>query len=66
MDNNIGVRIRAIRKKKGISGNRLAIAMGIHRAQVSRWETGKKIPQSESLERICKVLKCSSKQLLGF
>jgi len=53
----IGVKIREIRKSKGISLESLALEAGIAYAQLSRIEHGKINTSVHQLYKICKVLK---------
>ena len=46
---NIGKRIQQIRQDKSITQEKLATDLGISRQAVSKWESGKAIPDIENL-----------------
>ena len=51
-----GNKLREWRKSKGMTQGELGKELGINRENVSRWETGQHVPETESLEllyRIC-------------
>ena len=53
---NIGERLKALRKARGLSKNRLAQLAGISQTHISDIEAGKKNPTVETLRRICDAL----------
>ena len=55
----IGERIKAARKVKGLSQEKLADKLGVSFQAVSSWETGKFIPDSDHLPALAKVLDLS-------
>lgn len=50
---SIGAQIKAIRVSAGLNQMDFAIKMGITPAHVSYWETGRTMPDSKYLEKIC-------------
>ena len=48
--------LNAVRKKHGITQDQLAQALNISRTTVSRWETGRILPDIETIKLLCKVL----------
>lgn len=64
--NAIGARIKAERKKKGLTQKDLADALGIHYVNISQWENGKRKPKLETIRRIADVLDVTDANLLGF
>jgi transcriptional regulator with XRE-family HTH domain len=52
----IGRRIRRTRKNRGMTQTDLAQAMKVADAQISRWETGRVVPQRRNLEAIANAL----------
>ena len=54
--NNIGERLRAARKEKGLTQSELADRLGISFVGVSQWESGKRNPKKETLIRLAAVL----------
>lgn len=56
---NIGERLKALRKARGLSRNRLAQMSGVSQSYLSDIEAGKKNPTVEVLNRLCKALEIS-------
>lgn len=52
----IGKKIQALRKTRGMTQIQLADALGLERASISNYETGRRYPSLVQLEAICKVL----------
>lgn len=61
-----GDRLKAVREARGISQNKLAKVSGIPQSSISLFETGSTRPTVTTLEWICKALKVSATELLGF
>lgn len=57
--------IKDLRQKKGYSQRRLAELCSVHQTAVSQWETGRTVPDSESLVVLSQVLGVSVDTLLG-
>ena len=53
---NIGERITALRKEKGISQTELAKRMSVSRQAVSKWEQGSSSPDTERLIQLAEIL----------
>lgn len=58
-DRDIGRRIKAMRKRRGLTQGGLADVFGISRTAVSQWERGMTLPTIETLERVAAVLRTS-------
>lgn len=58
-------KIYQARKKAGLSQEALADALGVTRQAVSKWETGKSVPDTENLRRMAQVLAVSADYFLG-
>ena len=57
-------KIYQARKKAGLSQEALADALGVTRQAVSKWETGKSVPDTENLRRMAQVLAVSALSLI--
>ena len=49
MDNELGTRIRALRKESGLSQEALAQALEVSRQAVTKWEDGSSLPSTANL-----------------
>ena len=49
MDNELGARIRALRKERGLSQESLAQALEVSRQAVTKWEDGSSLPSTANL-----------------
>lgn len=56
MNESIGKKIKALRKTRGLTQAELADRLGLERASISNYETGKRAPHLHQLEQISKVL----------
>ncbi len=61
---NIHDNIKNARIKAGLTQTELALAIGVTQKEISRWETGTRTPQAETIASICKVLNVSADILL--
>lgn len=61
---NIHDNIKNARIKAGLTQTELALAIGVTQKEISRWETGTRTPQVETIASICKVLNVSADILL--
>lgn len=61
---NIYENIKTARKKAGLTQTELATAIGVTQKEISRWETGTRTPQVETIANICKALNVSADILL--
>lgn len=55
--------LTAARKAKGMTQEQLAEAMNASRSAVSHWESGRSIPDVETLKKLCTVLECTFSML---
>ena len=62
----LGMRVREVRKLRGLSQERLAEKVGIDPKQISRIEGGRSAPSFETLESIARDLQVEMKDLLDF
>ena len=62
----LGMRVREVRKSRGLSQERLAEKVGVDPKQISRIEGGKSAPSFETLESIAINLQVEMKDLLDF
>lgn len=62
----LGLRIRELRKSKGLSQDQLSEQIGIDAKHLSRIELGKSFPYMETLEGIAKALGVEIKDLFEF
>jgi len=60
---NIGEKIRQLRTDRGITQNELAQMLFVSAQAVSKWETGKSIPNIQLLPVIAKALNVNISQL---
>ncbi len=60
----MGLRLRLLREKRGLSVRALADLAGIGFSTVHRIETGKKKPRLETLEKLAKALGVSVRDLI--
>ena len=59
------MKLREIRKQKGLSQEQLAELSHVHRVSISMFENGKKNPNVDSLKRLANALDVSTDELLG-
>lgn len=64
-DPSIGERIAKARQRRGVTQEGLAEALGIHRQQLSRFETGRSSPSAEQLRALAEHLQVSVDEILG-
>ena len=60
----LGRKLKAKRKQRGMSQDDLALLVGIHRNTVSRWEEGDAAVPIWNLLRVCDILCCQHLLLL--
>lgn len=53
---NVGKRIKALRKTRGLTQEQLAEKLGVQRATISNYEIGRRSPHLKELEKIAGVL----------
>jgi transcriptional regulator with XRE-family HTH domain len=59
MPHDIGVRIKTLRREKGLSQDELANQVGVSRSAVAQWETGRTGQVTGNLSRIAGALDAS-------
>ncbi|QXE92424.1 helix-turn-helix domain-containing protein [Geomonas subterranea] len=62
----LGMRVREVRKLRGLSQEKLAEKVGVDPKQISRIEGGKSAPSLDTLEAIAKHLQVEMKDLFDF
>lgn len=65
MENWVGVRIKSLRKVKGITQEELAELCNVSPSCVSRWETGSLYPRRDHLRILAKVLGVTPEEILS-
>lgn len=63
--NDIGARIRDLRKARGFNQDELAELASLNRVTVAKYESGKVEPGAMALSRIANALEVSADELLG-
>lgn len=61
-----GANLKALRKSKNITQEKLAELIDVHYRQMSKIETGDNFPSSKTLEKLCYALKVSPSTLFDF
>lgn len=56
--------LQALRKKRGLSQAKLAELVGVEQPTVQRWESGKRLPDLDSLQKLAEVLGVTPGSLL--
>jgi transcriptional regulator with XRE-family HTH domain len=60
-------KIADLRRAVGMTQRQLADAVGVTESTVSNWEQGRNaLKQLEQFAKLCKVLKCSPDDLVGY
>lgn len=65
MEETLGKRIASLRKKLGMTQDKLAEALGVTAQAVSKWENDQSCPDITTLPRLAKILGVSTDTLLG-
>ena len=60
-----GEKLAALRKRKGITQERLSEILKVSRQSVSRWEMDAAFPETDKLIKLSKLLECSIDFLLN-
>ena len=60
-----GAQLREARRAAGITQAQVGEFLGVGKAAVSNWESGRNEPGVEQLRTLCKRLNCSADDLLG-
>lgn len=61
---NFSEKLKEIRKKEGISQEQLAEKIGVSRQAITKWETGKGLPDVENMVIIAEIFKTTIDELL--
>lgn len=61
---SFGVRLKALRKSRGLTQKELAIKINAKHTAISNWENGQNYPDVDTIELICGALDISPNQLL--
>ena len=56
--------MRAMREKKDMSQQAVALEIGVERSTVAKWESGTSRPRAELLPKLAKLFGCSIEELL--
>lgn len=64
--NEIGKKIKELRKKKGLSQEELAEAASINLRTIQRIENNESEPRGNTLNQICKVLEINAEEILDY
>jgi repressor LexA len=59
------IKLKEIRESKGMSQKQLAIKIGVAQNSISRWESGERQPDNDTLVKIAEVFNVSIDYLLG-
>ena len=65
MKKSFGKRLQQLRKKAGLTQEKLADMMNVHFNTISLWENDKNSPRLNEIKEICKVLNVSENELLS-
>lgn len=65
MPDNFGNRLRALRKKSGLTQPELADLVGVHETTIRRWENNGDKPMPDSFSNLAKALGVSEADLLN-
>lgn len=57
------LRLRELRDKAGLTLEKVAAELGVEHSSVQRWETGKRVPGADDLEKLAKLFKVHPGQL---
>ena len=62
---SLGERLRELRRSRKVSSEELGTALGVSGEAVRLWETDRRFPRKEFLERICEYFGVSYDYLMG-
>jgi len=65
MKTNFADRLKDLRKRKGLSQNELAEAIGVHFTQISRYERGETKPNAEAMTKLAHALDTTTDFLMN-
>ena len=61
----IGLKIKLLRKNKGLNQNQLATSLNVTRQAVNQWEKDKSVPRLDKLKILSKELDCTLEDLVN-
>lgn len=61
---NLGENLKKARKAAGVTQKELAEQLDVYQKDISRWETGERVPNAIALAEICRILKASADDIL--
>lgn len=61
----IASRLKILRAEKGMTQEEMSVAIHINRATIASWETGRAIPDSDTIKSLADFFNCSTDYLLG-
>lgn len=62
----LAFRLKTLRMQKGMTQSELAKAMDVSQNAIFNWETGKREPNAESIEKLAKILGITPAYLMGW
>lgn len=60
----MGKKIKAIRKKRGLTQKQLAELLGVKQQNISDWERGERSPSVKNLKKLSEILNCQIDDLV--
>lgn len=63
--NMIGKYLRDLRRRRGMSQQELALALGVSKQTISNWEVGRKVPRMKTVEKIANIFGMSRNSILA-
>lgn len=63
---DLGAKLRALRKKQGLSQERLGLMVGTKHPRISRIENGRAVPSISDLVKLCRALDVDPHELIDF
>lgn len=60
----MGEKLRKIREAVGLTQKELAEKLGVYQRDISRWETGKRVPGVLMVKKMAQVLGCRMEDLV--
>ncbi|MBM6987275.1 XRE family transcriptional regulator [Lactobacillus delbrueckii subsp. lactis] len=63
--NMIGKYLRDLRRRRGMSQQELALALGVSKQTISNWEVGRKVPRMKAVEKIANIFGVSRNSVLA-
>ncbi len=63
--NMIGKYLRDLRRRRGMSQQELALALGVSKQTISNWEVGRKVLRMKTVEKIANIFGVSRNSILA-